>query len=674
MTGPAQASLRSAPRGRLRADLVYLGWCHAVALPDPGPRPEPPRRQALAEVDADWLAAQRREQALLDRPAWLGTAACGGIAVAAAGCWLAGVLRAGLAGLALATAAVAAGACLLAVASGRRALRAQIAAEHERVRQIAAVQRAQLAARQRQQATSSRDWQQRSAAYRRQPHWYPVTLPAQVSRLDVAGGTRAGWSALLTMLAGPRLAAGGEVTVLDLTEGGVAADLVALASGLGISPLVWVLPADLPQLDLGLRLGPDALAEVLALTAAAAEPAGSVAADPARDAALLRRLLAVLGPEAGMARLTAALRALAQAGGPREQLAAGALLPEQLSALGGMFGRGAEHLVVDRAWTLEARLAVLSPLGTAPADLLPSPLRIAWPDRRGTATGNRVLASYLTVALTELLRQAPAAQTGPWQQTVCVLGAERLPGDALDRLCDAAEAAGAGLVMGYRAIPAQIRERLGRGNAAVAFMRLGNAEDARAAAEQIGSEHRFVVSQLTDTVGLSVTDTVGDSYTSTVGTADSVADSGSATLTAGRSRGRGRSRHGSFAPFADFTGSASRDASTSSAWSDSRSVTEGISTSTSWGVSTSRALGTSSSVAGTLQRSRELVIEPHELQHLPQTAVVVCRAGPGGREVLLADANPAIMTLPTATLATMPDVPASRPDPARPPGGPRPMS
>ena len=69
--------------------------------------------------------------------------------------------------------------------------------------------------------------------------------------MDVAGGTLAGWSALLTMIAAPRLAAGGEVTVLDLTEGGVATDLLAVARRSGIAPVVWVLPADLPQLELG---------------------------------------------------------------------------------------------------------------------------------------------------------------------------------------------------------------------------------------------------------------------------------------------------------------------------------------------------------------------------------------------------------------------------------------
>jgi hypothetical protein len=93
------------------------------------------------------------------------------------------------------------------------------------------------------------------------------------------------------------------------------------------------------------------------------------------------------------------------------------------------------------------------------------------------------------------------------------------------------------------------------------------------------------------------------------------------------------------APFGKISSSASRDASSSAALSDSRSITEGISTSTSWGWSTSRAAGLTGSRAGTAQRSRELVIEPHELQHLPPTAVVLCQRTPDGRHVLLADAN-----------------------------------
>jgi len=116
------------------------------------------------------------------------------------------------------------------------------------------------------------------------------------------------------------------------------------------------------------------------------------------------------------------------------------------------------------------------------------------------------------------------------------------------------------------------------------------------------------------------------------------------------------------APFADFSGSASVDVSTSTAVSDSGSITAGISAGTSWGLSTSRALGASDSLAMTAQRSRESLVEPHELQQLPQSAVLLSYPAAGGRRVVLADANPAIMTLPTATLALPAEPAGLRPD------------
>jgi hypothetical protein len=215
----------------------------------------------------------------------------------------------------------------------------------------------------------------------------------------------------------------------------------------------------------------------------------------------------------------------------------------------------------------------------------------------------------------------------------------------LDRLAAACEASRTGLVLAYRSVTQAVRERLGRGNAALAVMRLGNAEDAKVVSEQIGTQHRFVISQFTDTVGASVSDTGSGSYTSTVGSADSWSYSQSSSRTWGSSRGGGQSRSGA-APFAPRTASASRDASRSHGTSDSRSLTEGINASTSWGLTTSRAVGASESLARTVQRSREFLVEPHELQQLPVSAVIVSYASPAGRQVMLADANPAILTLP----------------------------
>jgi hypothetical protein len=272
-------------------------------------------------------------------------------------------------------------------------------------------------------------------------------------------------------------------------------------------------------------------------------------------------------------------------------------------------------------------------------------------DRQGGVLGNKVLSTYVVSALTHVLRQEPPGK--PWHHTLFLLGAEKLRGDVLDRLADACEAAHTGLVLAYRSIPASVRERLGRGNAAVAFMRLGNAADAKAASEHIGTEHRFVLSQLTDTVGTSVTDTTGGSYTSTVGTADSVARSSSTTETSGRSRGRGASHESSFLPLRHGTRSSSKDASYSVGSTDSGSITEGINSSTAWGISTSRAITGSESLARSVQRSREFLVEQHELQQLPPSAMIVTYTAADGRRVVAADANPGILGLPTASLTPL---------------------
>ena len=84
-------------------------------------------------------------------------------------------------------------------------------------------------------------------------------------------------------------------------------------------------------------------------------------------------------------------------------------------------------------------------------------------------------------------------------------------------------------------------------------------------------------------------------------------------------------------------------------------------------MSTSRATGDSESLARSLQRSRELLVEPDELQRLPATAMIVSYAAPGGRRVLLADANPAIGGLGAATLTALNEIgELTAPDPVLP--------
>jgi hypothetical protein len=647
-------------RAPVRRDRIYLGWQYAPLHGDPGPMPRRPVPPAAAQLNQGWLEAQQREDRRLSRP--LKAAAAVSLAGSGLllGLGLAGLLNASLTSLGMVAGLAAAAASGRGIRRGELDLRERISAEQQRVARIRAVQQRQLAERQQLHARRVRAWESRRQAFDRQLQWYAVSLPSDIDRVDVVGGTIAGWAALLAMIAAPRLSADGDVTVLDLTEGGVARDLLAVARRSGITPLVWVMPGDLSRLDLGAGLPAEALADVLAATVAASDEPGArggtagggLGGAAALDTAILERVLGVLGGQPSIAQVTAALRALAQVGDPRDDLKAGLLTSDQLERISALYGRGAaDRVVIDRTWAIESRLRKLEPLGSAPVPLPPSQLRVAWLDRRAAALGNRVLATYMTVALTHMLRQA--ARGRRWQETLCVLGAEKLHADVLDRLVDSCELSGTGLVVGYRSIPGHVRERIGRGNAAIAFMRLGNAEDARAASEQIGAEHRFVISQLTETVGGSLTDTAAGSYTSTVGSADSVADSTSVSDSYARSSGRGRSRQAAAAPFGHFTASRSTDRSQSRGTSQSRSITAGLSASTAWGISTSKAVSGSSSAATTSQRSRELLVEPHELQQLPPSAVIVTYAAPEGRRVELADANPGIIGLRTSTLLSL---------------------
>ncbi|HTZ22988.1 MAG TPA: hypothetical protein VMC83_03245, partial [Streptosporangiaceae bacterium] len=516
-------------------------------------------------------------------------------------------------------------------------------------------------------ARQVRDWQARQVAFESQKRWFAVPLPAGIDRVDVAGGTLPGWSALLTMTAVHRLAAGGEVTVLDLSGGAVAADLVRVARDGGIEPAVWVLPADLPRLDLAGSLDATDLADVIALSVAASDERGSTAS-LAVDTAILERVIGVLGAgnRTRLASVAAALRALAQVGDPRADVAAGQLTEQEMSQLNALFGQGAtDRVVLERALSIEAQLRKLATAGSEPIPPPRSRLRVVAVDKRVGPLSAKLLGSFVVTALTHLLGQVQPGQ--PWQHTLYLLGAERLRDDVLDRLTDVCENSRSGLVLAYRSMPPQVRQRIGRGNACVAFMRLGNAEDAKAAAEQIGTEHRFVLSQLTETVGTSVTDTTGVSYTSTVGESDSLATSVTGSESLSRGSGQSRSAPSSFLPFG---GGSSRSAETSRSQgsSQSESLTAGISASTAWGMSTSRAAGDSESLAQSLQRSREFLVEAAELQRLPPTAMIVSYGTAAGQHVVLADANPAIGGLAVATTTPLADVHELAENPAPEPG------
>ena len=636
-----------------RTGRLCLGWQYAPPFPEPGPPPRRPTPPAQERLNPDWATAQRREESLLNRP--LKAAFCVAVALGLTSLALgvAGVLNVLVAGLGVICCLLIAAVSGYAIWQGERALRSRLASEQARVGKLRAAQESRLFAWQAEHADRMREWQELRVAYDHQKRWYAVCAPDGVQRVDVAGGTLSGWSAMLTTAGANLLAAGGEITVLDLTEGSVALDLIGFGRASDIHPLVWVLPDDLPRLDLGTGLGRDALADLLAQVASVTDEQAS-ARDLSLDTSVLGWVIDVLAENPQrrptVAAVTAGLRALTQAGDPRDDVAAGLISAGQADRLTAMFGRAAtERVVLERAWILEAQLRKLAPIGTALVPLPRSALRVVALGKRVGAVGSRVLSTYLTVALTHLLRDTEPGQ--PWRHTLFVLGADKLRGDVLDRLSDACERSATGLVLAYRGISPHVRQRLGRGNAAVAFMRLGNAEEAKAASEQIGTEHRFVLSQLTETVGVSVTDTTSSAYTSTTGSADSTSASWSESEGLSRSTGHGHS--GSLLLPSQTSVSRSVQTGDSRSTSESESVSTSVSTSTAWGMTTSKAAGDSESLARAMQRSREFLVEQHELQQLPASAMIITYAGPAGRQVVMADTNPGIGGLGGATALTL---------------------
>ena len=634
----------------VHADRLCLGYQYATPHPEPGPAPRRPTPPEQERLNPGWAAAQRHEESLLNRPLKVAFAVAVVIGLAAVVLGVVGWLDLLLAVIGVICCALIAAVSGYAIWQGERALRSRLADEQARVGRIRAAQESRLFAWQAEHATQVREWEALRVAHENQKRWYAVCAPGGVHRVDLAGGTLSGWSAMLTTAGAHRLAAGGEITVLDLSEGSVALDLLGFARASGVDPLVWVLPDDLPRLDLGTGLSRDALADLLSQVASVTEEASS-ARDLSLDNAILDRVIDVLGGRVTIGSVAAGLRTLAQVGDPRDDVAAGLITAGQADRLTAMFGRGAtDRVVLERAWILEAQLRKLAPVGTALVPLPRSALRVVALGQRAGAVGSRVLGTYLTAALTHLLGETPPGQ--PWRHTLFVLGADKLRGDTLDRLSDACERSATGLVLAYRGISPHVRQRLGRGNAAVAFMRLGNAEEAKAASEQLGTEHRFVLSQLTETIGVSVTDTTTSAYTSTTGSVSSTAASWSQSDGVSRSTGHSRSDGSLLLPSrASFSRNA--QASDSQSISESESVTTGVSTSTAWGLTTSKATGDSQSLAQALQRSREFLVEQHELQQLPASAMIISYAGPAGRQVVMADANPGIGGLSAATQLTL---------------------
>jgi hypothetical protein len=314
------------------------------------------------------------------------------------------------------------------------------------------------------------------------------------------GGSWWGWQALLTTH-GTSILATGPLLVLDLSGQLVSGELTATAERYaGGNVAQYVLPADLDRCGLLARLSGTRFADALAEAIHAGTPGGA-RADRAVDVRILSQLIAALDGDIAPARLAAATQAAL--GHPLEP---GILTAhEQALIAGDLFLPDYQHQIGQNLVRLDAFLTDLARCAGHPAvnPVGPTYYTCLAMDSSARSARSELLTAlavqWLTVQVSSSTSSAPA---------VIIAGADEVTRTHLERLADACERRRVLLTVMFRHLRDDTLAVLGGGTAA--FMRLGHHGEAEQAASYIGRQHRFVLSQLTVTLGGNETHTRTD--------------------------------------------------------------------------------------------------------------------------------------------------------------------
>ena len=447
--------------------------------------------------------------------------------------------------------------------------------------------------------------------------WFPVQLESQPSRIDVFGGTGDGWASLLATFGSSVLSAGAGMLVLDFSEQDICRELAALASASGVA----VRRLDLPDASEGLNLlgglGAEEVAELLAEALQTMRRSGADADLRDLDVDLIATVTEQLEQPLTFTRIAAGLRVLQRR---YDGSSDGSLSVEEMQRLVARVDTvGQGDRVQDELRfvcnTLELLRQRNVSASAGPEDiLLQGSLTIiatSGDNQRRKDFTDRVV---FQAVLQHIRRRRQAGRQG----MLVVAGADHLGKDALETMAKRARISGLRLLYLIEHLRDDLQQLLGGSDSAALMMRLGNAQEAAAAAEFIGRGHKFVLSQLTKQVGTTFTRGESSSWGEQSGISETEGFS-SGTTSSGLFHGssnRGRS--------VSFTSSRSQS------WQDTRSSSEAHSTTD----------GTTES------RVYEFTVEPTEIQSLPATAFVLVEAGHGGRRVAVGDCNPGIVTLP----------------------------
>lgn len=439
--------------------------------------------------------------------------------------------------------------------------------------------------------------------------WQSAYVEPGCRRIDVVGGTLWGWEALLTVFATSTLASRGPVTVLDLTGEGICGELVDGGGAAGVPTDLLRLPEQLADADLLSGMGPEEVTESFIEALHGGEQAPADRAARALDTRILAAICRHLEPGGlSMARIAAGARVLM---GEPPQAEAGLGEQEGAFLADGLFSADYRARALPLLQRIEALAHALAPLGTRTAPRPPASLRVFSLDAAWRSAAGDFLADLLVAWAARAIARRPETVS-----TLVIAGADELAARHLERLTDLADRRGVRVVSMFRHLRENTEHLLGAGP--VAFMRLGNHQEAERAADYIGREHVFTVSQLTHTVGGAETHASADTEGGAAGQGES------------RSRHSGESWQGWIGQRGKQHGTAQATSSTSErTWSRTVQVADGE----NWSDTTTR------------QRVYEHQVQPRSLQQLPDYALVLVEHRPEGTTVRTVEVNPEIAQL-----------------------------
>jgi hypothetical protein len=486
--------------------------------------------------------------------------------------------------------------------------------------------------------------------------WGAVPRPLSRLRMDVFGGTLWSWEALLTTYGSSALFTG-PVLVVDLSRELVCGELATLARAANIEVDTQLLPTQLAESTLLSGLGPRELVDAIVESMYGSSPE-MARAERSMDDRILSKVCDALGDDISPARIGAALRALM--GEPDDSPTLDR--DERRRIANELFSveyRRQAHANISR---IESYIHPIEGLGSDSGEPPAGYLTCIALDSHG----RNVRSELLTDLLVQWITHRVAASTSP-RPSVIVAGADELARRHLERLSDACERRGVPLTFLFRRLRETGGEMLGGG--AVAFMRLGNNEDATRAADFIGRDYKFVLSQITKNVGGNEshtdTDTDGTGDSDSINISQSMGTSRNWGTT--RSSGATRSGGGPFGLFADRSTNTGDSRTRGGGTNETETRGESRSVSRNWSSAYAFAAGTNWSDADTTQRVYEYAVEPVTLQHLPDHALLLVETrSAGGRKLTPVECDPAIVTLERVATTPLPD-PPPRPKPVQPP-------